>query len=282
MVSEKSLWRMFGAVVALGLVLSGCSSSLSSDEQQQNNTELARVVIPLPTPKSRAVGLAEAQNYTNYFEVLFRRDDSGTYIYYSASATIDEGSIEVNIPVGTYDILLLAGNKDEYYSLVLASSYVLGRSIVLEEVNKIDMVLATVVVDIISPDTVTIGGTFNPRVEINVKNPLLSFYYAGLYYEGEVSISSPSLLYSNSSENNIWTFTSSEPYIAPLVPTQGKLFVEQGGNTYPSFGGGRGLNWTIANPSHPVLGDHYKKQINFIEGQAIPKVEINVSWPDSE
>ena len=260
--------------VWLSFMLVGCNN-LNTD--LPDDPTLTKVVIPLPkSSNARAIGLDSTKELTNYFEVFFRRTDGETNIYYSVSATIEEGQIEINIPAGTYDILLLAGN----YTTVLASGYVIDEEIVLGQVNQITMVLDTFDVDLNVPNTVEVGSSFNVDLEINTKNPFIDLLSSPLRlrysYPSEMD---PYLYYLDvvSSENNIFKYRCS--ITAPLVPTE----LEDAVGLYERcyiipFGQDIFSNWYIASASN----NYYNESINFVSGQGMPEVEINITWIDEE
>ena len=209
--------------------------------------------------------------------------------YYSAYAYSDNGAIEVSIPVGNYDILLFAGYKySSNTPILLASSYVLNRDIVLNQTNVIDMILETFDVDIYAPSSVSVATQFNISVEINTKNPLInlssnrfSLYYSigDNYYNREG--------YFNKINNNLYRVTYS--LTAPLQVTTGKILLDDS----PSFNIIRPFNdndnistyWFITSYSGPSSVDSYfnylRKSINFILNSAdIPSVDVNIFWPE--
>jgi len=104
----------------------------------------------------------------------------------TATATYDGGSIQAFIPPGTYDILLLAGTSLQggifgqptlfpgfSLRLLMASSSIRDREIVLDSVNQIHMVLGTLDVDITAPTQALAGQNFPVSVEIAPNNPLV-------------------------------------------------------------------------------------------------------------
>ena len=248
--------------------------------------DLARLVIPLPTvnPRARGVGLGSAMYHTNYFEVFFRRTDIEPNAFHSASATAEDGEIVVEIPVGVYDILLIAGSRFGNNRLAMASSYVLGRAIVLGQ-NQIRMQLAAFDMNIIAPDTVNVTDAFSVSVEIYTKNPMieLSFVtlfsfsdyfitlHAGHYFQGEWVANKPNL------------FTGSTSMTAPLAPIETSLTLI--GSNFRPLDNQHFSLWAII----PVRGtvwlpqdilSNFSRPINFVRGQVIPEVEIEIIWPD--
>jgi hypothetical protein len=266
--------------------IAGCSN-LNSGDNGLEVAELAKVVIPLPKDAQvRSVGLTNAKNYTDYFEVYFRRNDSGTYVYYSQSASASDASIELNIPVGTYDILLLAGYKGGNTNpLLLASSYVMSRSLTLEETNEVNMVLATVDVNIVCSDTVALGDTFNVKIEVDTKNPLLVLSWSNAINEGmryddgsTETNKSPANL---TNDANVYTLNYGS-LTAPLSAGNGSLKTSI---RYWAFQDSAHQNmdkkmWMLAEYGNGDLGSHYIKSVNFTEGQGMPDIVINITWPE--
>jgi hypothetical protein len=266
-------------VIILAYVFIGCDNGQGPNEPNITDPNLARIVIPLPTaPNSRIIGLEDAKNYTNYFEAFFSRTDIDPNWYHSAGATIQEGKIEVSIPAGTYDILLLAGHKPESQGpLLLASSYVENRDIVLGPVNQIAMELNTLDINIIAPNSVTVTENFMIDVVINTKNPLISFTN-GIYLN-IVDVYSSGFSTFNSIEGNLWKASFS--ITAPLSPMETTSYVTL--TTTPIFDG---INWLVStNPFYGTgfpleLTSHFGRTINFISGQVMPDVEIIITWPN--
>ena len=278
---------LLSAVLLIGL-LTACPGSVGIDEEKTDTGGLARVIIPLPVNENaRAVGLPETKNSTNFFEVLFRKDNSGNYVYYSKNASADAGNIELQIPVGNYDVLLLAGNKPNAGStpLLLASSFALNVNIILAEKNVINMELGVVDVDIHCDTNIIVGEQFSPSIEIDTKNPLLdaamgvsqSLYFNKGDSSGDIWYQLDTINYSNIIDNvyvsELYTVNS---LTSPLSTGSGSI---KAVFLYPSFNTGDHGSWYLSDPSHPTLGQYYQKTINFIDGQAMPEVEINITWP---
>ena len=79
------------------------------------------------------------------------------------------------MPAGTYDILLFAGHRrGNGQPLLLASSYVLSRGIVLGQVNRIEMTLGTFDVSVAAPANVLPSANFTVTVNIDTRNPLVA------------------------------------------------------------------------------------------------------------
>ena len=263
-------------------LLLGCPIQ-ANDENPDNpppNEELARVVIPLPdTNNARAVGLTNAKENINFYQVRFRIGSSGSYTYYSANADASEDSIELSIPVGEYDVLLLAGYK--YPSagggyLLLASSYALNVNIVLGQKNIINLELATIDIDINSPASVGIGEPFSAGVVINAKNPLITFSNVIMYFTRESGWVTATMS-SSQPINNVFTYTGAN-FTSPISVGSGLLEIEI---FLPAlFGQAGNERWNAADYTHPTLGQHYWKEINFISGQVMPEIEINITWPE--
>jgi hypothetical protein len=272
------------ALYVLGIA--GCSNPNSGDNGLEE-AGMAKVVIPLPkNDLVRSVGITNTKNYTDYFEVYFRRNDSGAYVYYSQSASASDESIELNIPIGTYDILLLAGYKGENTNpLLLASSYVMSRSLVLEETNEVNMVLATVDVNIVCSETVALGDTFDVKIEVDTKNPLLVLSWANAinerigYNNGSAETSKGPETLTN--DANVYTLNYGS-LTAPLSAGNGSL---KASIRYWAFQDSAHQNmdkkmWMLAEHGNVELGSHYVKSVNFTEGQGMPDVVINIAWPE--
>jgi hypothetical protein len=263
----------------------GCSNPNSEDNRLEESG-LAKVVIPLPANnQTRSVGLTATKTHTNYYEAQFRKNNGGSnYVYYSASATSSDTAIEVNIPEGTYDILLLAGYENGHtlngkaYPILLASSYKQSEIISLGTPNEINMELATIDVDLVVDSSIPVASEFSATIVIDTKNPYIVITSAnfpkivynngnteGTYYSNNITVND------NVYTANYGTFTAS------LVIGTGsmKITIEQ---FYPF--GSQSSQWSIAEYGDDDLGGYYSKTINFIEGQAMPDVIINITWPE--
>ena len=263
-------------------LLIGCSNPVNKENPVNPlpNEELARVVIPLPgTDNARAVGLSNARENTNFYEVRFRIGSSGSYTYYSANADASEDSIELSIPVGNYDVLLLAGYKkpSANYPLLLASSYALNVNIVLGQKNIINLELATIDIDINSPASVGLGEAFSAGVVINAKNPLITTFSNVTMYFTRESGWVTATMSSSQPINNVFTYTGAN-FTSPISVGSGLLEIEI---SLPALFGQAGNEaWKAADYTHLTLGQHYWKEINFISGQVMPDIEINITWPE--
>jgi hypothetical protein len=278
---KKVLWVVLAVFFGMAI---GCSNPTGGDGLKEEN--LAKVVISLPVSNgNRIVGLTATKTYTNYYEAQFRKNNgSGNYTYYSASATSSDSSIEVSIPEGTYDILLLAGYENghtlngEPYPILLASSYKQNEVISLGAPNEINMTLATIDVDLVVNDSITVASEFNATIVVDTKNPFIvitssnfpKIVYSygsttGTYYSNNITLS-----------GNVYT-ANYNTFTAPLTIGTGsmKITIEQ---FYPF--GSNSSQWSMAEYSDDDLGGYYSKTINFIEGQAMPEVIINIAWPE--
>jgi len=265
----------------------GWGDSNGEQDAGAPNPDLARVVIPLPTatnPMARGVELGSARYYTNYFEVTFRRIDIQPNAFHTTSASAAAGEIVVEIPAGTYDILLLAGYSSGVRNMLLASSYVLGREIVLGSVNQIQMQLAIFDVNIIAPNNVNVNEPFTVSVEMYTKNPMIgqgSWHLQGSWYSGWVA----SAGFSNghyiagewfANTPNLWT--SSASITAPMVPTGASFRIEIFVHLFNYWGANiSSISWMMPE----TLAPYFTRSINFIYGQTMPEVEIEITWPDN-
>ena len=290
--------------------LSGCSNPFRSGRSGTSGGQdvivptpdlaLARVVVQFPTANQRArgVGLGSAVHYTNYFEVFFRRTDIEPNTFHSASAMYTEGNIEIEIPVGTYDILLLAGFRSQLGDLLaLASSYVLDRNIVLGPVNRIQMELATLDINIIAPDIVNVAEPFTVHVEFYTRNPILARSDSGLNLLlmflslDNVALPNPHFLVRDWDDDfltytpNLWV-TESFYLVAPLALTESSLSVHNAGGGFRPFRHEQFSSWRLADNRAWAwipygLISYFARPISFISNQTMPEVEIEITWPDN-
>ena len=172
--------RKLVTVFCFTLIISviGCSNVLDNEQDSDVfDPNLSKVIISLPNASNtaRAVGLEDTKTHTNYFEAFFRRTDIEPNVFYSADAMLSDGKIEIIVYPGTYDILLFAGNNSSSFSspILLASSHLSNKNIILGQINQINMELATFDKDFIAPEYCIVGESFTVDVEINANNPLI-------------------------------------------------------------------------------------------------------------
>jgi len=274
---------VFVVVLLIGFVFFGCDLS-TGPSPLPTDPSLARVVIPLPgSSNARAVGLPVTIENTNYFGAYFRRTDITPNTFFSAEATLAEGSIELNVPVGIYDILLFAGRERtiSINKLLLASAYAENRNIVLGP-NYMVMELATIDVDMIVPEMAAVSEYFDVVLEIKTKNPLLSNFSPGwinLLMDGELAIldGSHSRFSSVSMENNIHKLTATAT--APNTPQESILSLQHTSGL-GAFGHSEFTRWDITAGNYSFwegLQNYFVKPIAFFDGADI---EMFVTWPN--
>ena len=277
------------------LVLAGCRGPVASEPDVIDpdlpgvGPNLARVVIPLPTPPvARGVGLDNARDHANYFEVIFGMVSPLSGLVFSASASAQDGLIEIDMPVGTYDILLLASNRyicccgSSYEGtrdqLLLASSYELGRTIVAGR-NQVDMELGTIHVDIYVPAQVPAAAPFTVDLVVYTRNPLLVFRSWGAL---ALDVSGANLLDTGWRGGLSGNFIDvSVDFFAPLQAGSGQVDFQ--GSVEIPFGVNDGdIDRSFAQPWRPVLGQYFSRPVNFFAQGDLPAVDISVTWPGSE
>jgi hypothetical protein len=110
----KKLSLVLFALLIVFFVVS-CNDTLTPKGSEPDDIlpgEGAYVRIMLPSFEgSRSVSLNDAKQWTDYYQVTFKRTDITEPEYFSADAFSSAGYIELRVPVGQYDILLFAGNK---------------------------------------------------------------------------------------------------------------------------------------------------------------------------
>jgi hypothetical protein len=265
-------------------VLVSCNNPESGGPEQKEilPKEGAYVRIPLPSFKSsRSVSLNEAKQLTDFYQVTFKRTDTGTPEYFSASAPSSNEYIELRIPVGQYDILLFAGNKaivSPASPLLLASAYKQDQAILLEGTNIINLNVKLVEFDIDVPSLIQAGDAFEVEVHINFHNPFINYsngtiginYFAfvgGDSTREDVTVENPS--YDPSTSN--YVFATS--FIAGIDNGDGHLYFH--GSYIKPFGyGGESNEWSITNTTNNEFGGHFRTFLNF----KVPEANINILW----
>jgi hypothetical protein len=92
-----------------------------------------KVSFPLPGGGGRALTKAQQQSLTNFYQVIFhkRATDGNSSTdwdvrdnYITGSASAEQGYLTVAVPPGQYEILLLAGRKENGQNVLLGSAFV--------------------------------------------------------------------------------------------------------------------------------------------------------------
>ena len=286
MKNTSSLRRAIGLAamtIVIGLAATACNQPTGTHQQQpepQPDPNAAKVVIALPSaPQGRSLGLDTVIEYTNYFQVFFRRTDVTPYTFHSASATIEQGVIEITVPAGTHDILLFAGHRRTAGSnpLLLASSYMLDRQLVVGIVNEVEMQLATFDVSITAPDNVDSAENFPVTVDVYTANPLITELPAS-------GAGIPLSLFSQSGTvtlpfagtgHNLWTYagtvTAPASNVSSIMWLDGLSLTPLGHDPLGSW------YWTVPT----AWGDAFDA---LLIGRPIiigtPDVNIIITWPD--
>lgn len=274
------------AIIVFIICLSGCQNLAGNDDESSKNEGLAKVIIRLPqSGNRRGYSLADVMAYTDYFEVVFQNNTTSSF--YLASATMAQGSIEVTIPEGNYDIVLFAGDRDYYsnYSpFLLASGFVQGQTITLIGPNVIDMALTLVDFNLSVPQKATIIDYFTVNFLVDFHNPLINdISDAYLRYCGDGTV------FADTDGDGVVDVTTGDKRLVPeniiKVGTSYSYSVSFKAPDIPStydviFYGyihlPGGTVWSSGNWVHPAFGSNFSKSIEFVAGA---DVTMNISWP---
>ncbi|MDR0644726.1 MAG: hypothetical protein LBG05_07440 [Treponema sp.] len=261
--------------VLISTAICGCDDGNSSVSPVPAGENLGRVIIPLPknyAGNARSVGLESAQNYTNFYEALFIKDDV------TLSVTAEEGvdQIEINIAEGVYTILLIAGCKSSLATpLILASGYVEGQDIHVGE-NVITITLKPIDVDITAPDSVTQNESFEVKIEVDTRNPLIDLTTFSLpLYLDSLSTKFDSVDIVKNENFYTWTYTVTAPQSIPkngmmlYISSSVKLLGEK--TWYLGYYIDSGTNFK-------GIKDFYKKIIPVTADTNLPKVSLVIEW----
>jgi hypothetical protein len=289
---------MMRKLVIIGLILFGlifvfgCSNVTNVGEIEGAEGLLAKVIIPLPTSENgrSVVPLASTQSLTNLYEVFFKRTDTETPNYYKASATSIENYVEIEVPVGTYNILIVAGYSSVGYgNYLLVSAYSQNEIIVLGE-NVVNMGLNPISYTLTSPASITIGEQFTVNVSIDTKNPLFTL--------------TPNVIYTGSGMSSAYVDVSPDP----SETTKSRIYtvnapVSSGNEIIYFFGGFAPFNvetlgywyfgptnmWQSSlyfndGPSTSIqsYASYFANPITFTALIGVPTIIINLIWNTSE
>jgi hypothetical protein len=269
---KVTLWiGILVSVLVFCLNLTGCSNLLNNDALDNS---LAKVIIPLP--KNQGRNIADAITNSNFFEAIFYRykQDGTKYLSsYNASASSADNSIELTIPIGTYDVLVLAGNKNSSveYLILLASGFAENQNIIKGN-NTIPITLLSVDYSLTIPSTVEVGSEFVVSLNFTLRNEFIWNNFLAiatwLYTEssGTHIFDNISHYYSGSetSDTNVASMTEAVESI------NGASYIQNPGSNN---------DWYFFNSSHPTFGNRISSQtITFIASDSIPRVAVEIIW----
>jgi len=274
---------------ALALLFLGCKNpsvpdGLGVDPSNPNPPVpegMARVIIPLPSsaPLARlGVPIKEAEQFADRYDVFFTNKSAGNVI--EASAAKGKESIIVEIPEGTYDILLLAVESKRGGSpLLLASSYVLNRSVSLATENKVEMTMASIHLEIAAPlktpvlAEYDVGFTFNPQNPLLTSPNSINFSVNNAQHQGNQWETYPAKV----GIQYGYDVTLEAPLntgISEIVFSEASVTVKGSGN--------QDKRYRFADASHSELGKYFRTAIEFVKAGDFPELEITIVYPTEE
>jgi hypothetical protein len=271
------------SVLVFCLNLTGCSNLLNNDALDNS---LAKVSIPLPKNQKR--NIADAIENSNFFEAIFYRykQDGTKYLSsYNASASSADNSIELTIPIGTYDVLVLAGNKNSSveYLILLASGFAENQNIIKGN-NTIPITLLSVDYSLTIPSTVEVGSEFVVSLNFTLRNEFLWnrlwLISTSLYTESSgTNIVDNSLMgapfYSGSETSD----TNVAPMTEAVESINGASYIHSSSSISSEQYVGSNNTWYFFNSSHPTFGNRISSQtITFIASDSIPRVAVEIIW----
>ena len=221
-------------------------------------------------PVTGPISLAEVKAYTNQCDIYFKDVNDGSITPFINLS--DFGCSWLNISAGTYDILILGGYRQK--GLLLASSFILGKTIVPGELNEFDMIFETFEATIDGPDVVTVGETFSVSAKINTKNPMILVdngepYYSQTWYNnGSISCSSygTTAAYFRftdfTRDGNVWKFF--DPGNNITAPNTSTPFTCYFNMTYKPFNDIQNSMWILASTSSSPFMDYFIKTIPIV------------------
>jgi hypothetical protein len=196
----KKLFLFVSVVFLFGLI--GCSLTTDAPVSGEGNDDsLAKVTINIPQGISQNLqgisrNIVDAEDNSNLFEAIFYRYKADGTKYqdsFRAQATPGSAAIEMRIPVGTYDVLVLAGNQYSststftnyytadyegstcyYYSwpILLASGSKENQSIVAGN-NTVSITLLSVDYSLTIPSSVAQGEQYSVSAQFTLRNSFL-------------------------------------------------------------------------------------------------------------
>jgi hypothetical protein len=283
------------ATLFLVLMLAGCQGPVDVEKPYKPGPPspgMAKALVQLPgASNARAVGLAGAQTYANFFEVALRDSDTGAVTF--ENADLKKGYIEVEIPPGTYDILLFAGNKTDTPAgtpLLLATSHAQNVEFIAGQIKDVRMTLVTFDVDLTAPSSkVKVNEKFTTGFTVKPRNPLIApaedgtlpFHGSTISVDGVIS----NLVQTGWGYNagtGIYTYTDKS--VSVTSPTGGEKAVIGFTGYIRMFDGTTESTtpvWCYADFKYPEpeLGGHFKKEVP-VERNA--GGNIIIEWEEDE
>jgi hypothetical protein len=257
------------------MLLISCKSAINEGIVDDIDSNLAYIKIPLkqyqPSNQiKRSIIIDEEEQYSyedmfelcTYFAAYFKRSSGEKY---NTTANLDDDYLEIQIPKGTYNIVLLAGVEtytNSGYGYLYASGYVSNKEII-SGTNTVNIVLKSIDISISSPTQVEVGEEFVAYQEFNLKNPYIEHGTHYFYIEPTNDYFDTFVSYGSGTING-----TSITIVAPTTASVATIQLRTGIIDPLSFYTGLGSGWHI-----PII----KKEINFFDGTP-PIVNITIEW----
>jgi hypothetical protein len=236
---------------------------------------VTKVRIPHPD------ALPDAQTDMNFFEVALRNRNTDTVT--SVYASLFKGDIGVEIPPGTYDILLFAGNKHSpaCTPLLLATSHAQNVNIVEGQTTEVSMPtlipFAVVLTDILPK--VEVNKAFPAGFTVKPGNPLIA--PTGIFPHRDLRINIDGVTsdlaetgWEPNGEPETYTYTGSATISSPTGGAKSVVGFTGNIRMFDGTPESKTLVWAYTDFEHPILGGNYKREVIVEEEEIIVEEEI--------
>jgi hypothetical protein len=250
---EVPMKKIFVALV-LAVCLLGCRNTLSESGSPETDTVIETekmATVRLNTSSSSRsviiydeISLQDAIDVSNACEAVFiKKGEDPQYFSFDYETITNPAAITV--PVGDYDIIVLAGlDIDTPFKYLLASGYTIDRELV-EGDNFVTITLQSVDVEINLPSSAGFDQTISASIIVNVKNPFISPGASVSIRSGDNSFSQFGMSGSETIEDSVYIYSLSGT--TPSTGTAGIGLAKIHIGTWGQSGLSGGLSWTISD-----------------------------------
>ncbi len=262
-------------IILVSLLAISCSNVFNVATQKYG-----KVSIHLPRNLNKSLSNGDAANVANVYKVYIYSAESGQY--YSIDASIIE-STTVNVPIGKYNVLALAGYQAAGTPSLIGSGITRDINVIESQTTEVSIALDALDVEIQCPTEVTV----NSKIEIstiftNTCNGVLSFQspvsYSYINLNGDPQGDS-NISYTNSVNGDIRTLIGTIE--SPAFPTEATVVLDSGsiGLYDGSFNIAIVPNWHLYNcNTFSSLTEELTKKIKISTENNTPGLGIIISW----
>lgn len=196
-------------ILLLCLLVVSCGNSFESENQiQDSNVKTGSIYLSVLGPE---MSMSNGERAVLNTAAAYRKSDTYEIFVYNSTqfltAVITQNTSSLSVPVGTYNIVLLAGQGEGTSAFLYGSSY--KENVIVEQDTRTNVTLTILPIksEIIAPDEVVASRDFTVKFSGDTRNPFLrptSVAGATAYYMryndsqilGRWSIENPSSVFS--------------------------------------------------------------------------------------